>query len=325
MHLVSNKYKQFWVFIIKLIFVFGAGYYIYQRVFYNTVLPVEILMNQIKVFLLQEYWIVPVLLFFTLLNWFFEVLRWKSLVQSLQEISFVDALEQSLSAHTLSIVTPFKTGEYVGKSLFFEKKIRKKVILLNLVGNLTQLAVTFLFGIIGLTFFLTYFEVSIPYYKVRRLFYFFGVLIASFFIGKRALKKTKWNYYKKAYSFYKDISLASKINVLLFSVLRYLIFSHQFYFLLLLFGIDVAYSTAIFLIFSMYFIATILPVMSLLDFVIKGGIAIYLFTFVGADELKILLVSTLMWLLNFVLPALIGAVYILFYQGENKPLVSSEN
>ena len=329
MNSVSRKYKQFWFFIIKLSFIFGAGYYIYKRVFYNTVLPIEVLTAQIKIFLLQDYWIVSVLLFFTLLNWFFEVLKWQILVQSLQEISFVTALKQSLSAHTLSIITPFKSGEYVGKSLFFEKRKRKKIILLNLVGNLAQLTVTLFFGILGLVFFFTHFEVPIPYYKVRRLVYIFGSVIAFFIIGNQVLKNSKWSYYQKVYVFYKEIVVSSKVNVLFFSVLRYFIFSHQFYFLVLLFGIEVTYSTAMFLIFSMYFIATILPVMSLLDFVIKGSIAIYLFTFVGADELKILLVSTLMWLLNFVFPAVIGAIYILFYKNKNtniaKPLVTCQN
>ncbi len=326
---VSRKYKQFWFFIIKLSFIIGAGYYIYKRTFYNTAISIEVLTNQVKTFLFKDYWIVPMLLFFTLLNWFFEVLKWQSLVQNLHKISFVTALKQSLSAHTLSIVTPFKSGEYVGKALFFEKKIRKKIILLNLVGNLAQLGATLFFGIVGLAFFLTHFEVPIPYYKVRRLVYLVGSIITFFIIGNQALKKTRWSYYQKAYAFYKGIAISSKVNVLLFSVLRYIIFSHQFYLLLLLFGINVTYSTAMFLIFSMYFIATILPVMSLLDFVIKGSIAIYLFTFVGSDELKILLVSTLMWLLNFVFPAVIGAVYILFYQNKHiniaKPLVTFQN
>jgi len=310
---ISYKYKKFWYFIIKLSLVFGVGYFIYQRVFENSKLPITALLKQTKANLLQENWVIPVLLVFTLINWLLEITKWQTLVNSLENISFLTATKQSLASHTLSIITPFKSGEYVGKSLYFSKGKRKKIFLLKLIGNLAQLLATAVFGIAGLVFFFTYFDIPIQLYKLRRFAYIVALLIAAVFMGRNGINK-KGGYYEKAFIFLKEITVKTKLKVTLLSFLRYLVFSHQFYFLLLLFGIEIDYFTALFLIFSMYFIATMLPVISLFDFVIKGGIGIYLFTFVGVGEVVILTISMLMWLLNFVLPAIIGVYFVIVYK-----------
>ena len=47
------------------------------------------------------------------------------------------------------------------------------------------------------------------------------------------------------------------------------------------------------------------------DVVVKGGLAIYLFDLAGVNNLTVLCVTTLMWLLNFVLPSVFGSYYVL--------------
>ncbi len=188
---VSYKYKKFWYFIIKLSIVFGVGYFIYQRIFENSKLPITELFKQTKTNLLQENWVIPVLLLFTIINWFLEIIKWQTLVNSFENISFFTATKQSLASHTLSIITPFKTGEYVGKSLYFLKAKRKKIVLLSLIGNIVQLLVTFIFGIAGLVFFFTYFDAPIRLYKLRRFAYIVALLIAAVFMGRNGINFNK--------------------------------------------------------------------------------------------------------------------------------------
>jgi len=318
MYRISYKYKQFWFLLIKLSIVFGAGYFIYTRVFYNAQLPLKALVTQLNTYVIKELWVVSVLLFLTLLNWILEIFKWQNLVNTSLEISFLTAAKQSLSSHTLSIITPFKSGEYMGKSFYFPKKEAKKILLLNLIGNLTQLLVTIVFGSIGLFFFITHFDITISPHRLRRLAYFIAMGIAFLFVGKQAFSYKRGYRYQKMFAFLKKISLQIRLEVLFLSLLRYFVFSYQFYFLLLAFEVEVPYTTAMFLIFTLYFIASVLPVMSLFDFVIKGSVAIYLFAFIGADELKILSISMLMWGLNFVLPALIGSYYVFVFSTEKK-------
>ena len=112
-------------------------------------------------------------------------------------------------------------------------------------------------------------------------------------------------------TFLKNLSVKTHVTVFSLSVLRYLVFSFQFYFLLHMFGVNVSYYNAMIVITSMYVLASIIPSIFIFDVVIKGSVAVYLFSIVGVNELSTLYIVTIMWLLNFVLPSVFGSYYVL--------------
>lgn len=313
-----KQYKQFWFLLIKFSIVFGAGFFIYKRLDSNELWQSEALFNQLKSLFSSHSIALFLLLIMTLINWFFEIIKWHTLVNSVQDITFYQAFIQSLSSHTLSLITPFKAGEYGGKVLYFPKYLRNKVLGLNLVGNFTQLLITLIFGILGLVYFFSHFNIPINPHKIRRIGYFIAFGILAVFSGQK-LKRN--SYYQRIFSFFRNLKQTLKYKVLFFSLIRYLVFSHQFYLLLVVFGTDITYLTAMMLIFSMYFLATMLPVISLFDFIIKGSIAIYLFSFVPVNEMTILLISTILWLLNFALPAIVGSYFVLIFKPKFAPTI----
>ena len=317
MYNISLKYKQFWFFLLKLSIVTGAFVFVYRQTVLEDALSLEQLTRALKVHLLGNKWIVPSLLFLSLLNWLLEIYKWQVLVHPLRSISFKTAAVQSLSAHTLAILTPFKAGEYAGKAVYYPKNIRTKILLLSFIGNLAQLVVTVFFGIIGVLYFVRTYHIQVYPVKIRFIaallaMLLFGVLVKNAKIpyGK------KGSYLQRAWLFFNKTSRKIKGKVLGISTFRYLIFSHQFYYLLFLFHAPISYESAMMLIFSMYLLATFFPVMNLFDFVIKGSVAIYLFTFAGIDEVLIMTLTTLMWILNFALPALLGAYFVLVFKRE---------
>jgi hypothetical protein len=68
----------------------------------------------------------------------------------------------------------------------------------------------------------------------------------------------------------------------------------------------------------MYFLVSVIPTFFIFDVVIRGGVAVWLFSFLGVPELVILSTVLAMWLLNFVLPALFGSFFVLTYQPATK-------
>lgn len=110
--------------------------------------------------------------------------------------------------------------------------------------------------------------------------------------------------------------ITKKLNVLIFglSLLRYVIFSHQFYFLLIVFDVEISYWLALQAIAGMYLISSMIPMLSLFDFVVKGSVAVTIFSLLGVSPLIILTITTLMWILNFVLPAILGSYYVLTFK-----------
>jgi hypothetical protein len=115
-------------------------------------------------------------------------------------------------------------------------------------------------------------------------------------------------------SFIKNIGFKAHITTLSLSLIRYLIFSFQFYYFLTMFGVDVDYTKAMAIITSMYFLASILPSISIFDVVLKGSVALFLFGYADVNELTILTIITLMWLLNFVIPSVFGSYFVLNFK-----------
>lgn len=310
MYIILHKYKAFLILLLKLTLVFGAFYFIYQKLVTNQLLTVEQLKNEFSTLFLNNGWLLILLLLFTDVNWLLEIVKWKTLVSIEKKITFFEVFEQSFASLTASIITPNRIGEYGAKALFFESQKRKNILGLNLIGNLSQLAVTVFFGCIGIGYFLINHSVEIP--KINGLNSLFLVLLLLILIYFR--KKIKLIIVRL---FLNKISKKTYITVLILAVLRYLVFSHQFYFFLILLNIEINYFTALPLIFSMYFIASVLPSLTIFDWAIKGSIAIFLFSFVNINELTIVTITTLMYVLNFAIPALLGSIFVLNFKPLN--------
>ena len=309
---LPHKTKQFFFLLIKLSIVFGATYFIYKKLASNEYLDFDVFVSFLlknNVFSLKN---IVFLLFLSAFNWFFEILKWRNLVSSIKNISFFDALKQSLSALTASLFTPNRIGDYAAKVAYYKKPLRKRILLLNLLSNMAQMTITVLFGCIGFFLFTKKYDVDISYIRATR-FIIIVIVIGFFTLFGVKQKKYKIRGFNmsKIVDFVKTLPTKVHLNTIGFSLIRYIIFSFQFYYLLTLFGVDVYYSNAMIVITSMYLLASIIPTLSIFDIVVKGSVALYFFDIVGVNNLTVLSIIMLMWILNFVLPALIGSFFVL--------------
>ena len=315
---VPYKTKQFFFVLIKLSIVVGAFYFIYSKIAKNESLEFSTFLsflNENNVFSTKNISILILLSFF---NWFFEILKWQYLVVTLKHISFRSALEQSLGGLTASLITPNRIGDYGAKAIYFTKKLRTKIVLLNLLGNMAQMTVTTLFGLVGLFFFLNAYSIDINFYKITRFASIILIIgLLALFGMKQKRFKIKGFSFTAILTFIKSISLKTHSLNLALSFIRYLIFSFQFYYLLIAFGVDISYANAMMVITSMYLLASIVPTISIFDVVVKGSIAVFLFGYLHISELTILSITTTMWLLNFVIPSITGSYFVLNFKLTN--------
>jgi len=300
---ISYKAKQFGVFIIKLLIVIAAFYFIYDQLAYNNKLNWERFL--VLYHKNQSFAGILFLLLFSFLNRYFEILKWQNLAQVVRIISIYEATKQVLAALTLGVFTPVGIGEYAGKALYFKKKDTKKIIFLNLICNGIQIIATGFFGILGMLF-LGYWHWSIGILVVTILF-----LLVSYFTKSVAIK---------GYSIENFIERNNKIpkkihrkNILL-GICRYLVFSHQYYFLFLAFDVELSYVTLMATVTTVYFLASVIPSFQFLDFALKGSLAIYFFGLLGVNEWVVVFVTTLMWFLNVVLPVIVGSYFVLVFK-----------
>ena len=73
-----------------------------------------------------------------------------------------------------------------------------------------------------------------------------------------------------------------------------------------------------FLVFAMYLIASTIPSLPMFDWLIKGSVAVFVFGLIGVNELVIVSITSIMWLLNFALPAVIGSYFVINFRFISK-------
>lgn len=311
---VSSKAKQYLLAAAKVLVLAVCFGYIFYKLKNNPALEFDNFKN--AVFSKGAVSFYSLFFFLTLAaaNWFFEILKWQTLVSTFEKIDFKTALKQSLASLTVSLATPNRIGEYGAKALFFESRKRKKILLLNFFSGGMQMLATVLFGSFGLLYLFQNFNISL---SVTSLSYFLIVAILLFSVAYYFKEKElllKGFSIANVIDFFRKISFRVKFKVFLFSVFRYVIFSSMFYGLLLFFGGNIAFSEAMPLIFAMYFLVSILPTLFIFDVVIRGGVAVWVFSFADISELTILSSVLAMWIFNFVIPSLLGSLFVLTYQ-----------
>lgn len=309
------KTKQFFAVLIKLSIVVGAFYFIYGKISNNNDLSRA---DFFKILSEIDLFSIKTLVFLTILtcfNWFFEILKWQNLVSMVETISLKAAMKQALMGGTASLITPNRLGEYGAKALCFPSKFRKKIVLLNLVGHLMQMSTTLLFGCVGLIYFNELYPLTVPPKTAARLI---AALVAALFLFKKGIQqkhiKLKGNPLTKIVQFLFFMPKAIVFKCVFYSVVRYLFFSFQFYYLIRLFNYKLGYLEAMVGITTVYLLASLIPSFVILDVVIKGSVAVFVFSFLGIETLHILSIVTVMWFLNFAIPSIIGSYYVLAFK-----------
>ena len=307
------KTKQFFWLLIKLAIVFGCGFFIYGKLVENNDLSFSrfwYILTKNNIFSLKN---VTLLIIFTFVNHFIEIIKWKNLASFSNKINLKKATTQCLASLTASLITPNRIGEYGVKALYFDKPYRKQIVGLNLIGNFYQMFVTIIFGFFGFGVFVWQYNVNIDYHRIFKGLLLGFFIVSAFFFGAKNFNYKGYGV-KNVKNFINKIPLKLNIKTAFYSFIRYAIFSHQFFFLFIIFKINISYLDAITAITTVYFIASIVPMLSLFDVVLKGTIAVWIFSFLGIEPIIILSITTLMWILNFVIPATIGSYFVLTFK-----------
>lgn len=258
-----------------------------------------------------------ILLLFTLtlfscLNWITEAFKWHILINQLTNNTWKSSFKESFMAHAIGIFTPNKVGDHFGKLLFHPTQKKKDIIQLSLVQHLAQLLTTLFFGVIGTLVITRYVSEVItfpPYFIMLSGFLLFVVIVI---VG------LNYQSFKSKLKQINLVSIEKHKDILVLSVIKYLIFSHLFIATLYLLGAELPYVQMLVGVWCMYFVSSIIPTFMVTDLIVKSGVAVFIFSAFGVNESILVISSLLMWLFNFVLPALLGNFYLLQRKSVNK-------
>lgn len=308
MKLLPYKTKQYLFVLLKVAIIVMAIYVVYNRLTATDLT-------------LQNFWktaddhnflsisTILVIILFSVTNWILEILKWKCLAAAIRPLSFKEAMHQTLGAQTLAMITPGRLGEYGAKALFFPVEDRKKVVKLTFYHNMHQLAITVCLGVLGLCYLGKYSWAAVV----------IGLCAISY-TGSVVLKKRVVKRYslQQLWDAYLNLPKPTRNTNIVFSVARYLVFAHQYYLMLLIFGVQLHYVILMSIVAAVYLFASLLPVISLLDVVVKTGVAVYLLGLYHVPVREVLAVNLVMWLGNIAAPGLLGTYAVMRYNLKQK-------
>ena len=88
------------------------------------------------------------------LNWGIETVKWKFLIQKIEQLSFFKTFSAVMGGVAVSSFTPNRVGEFAGRMLFLKNKLDTRVVALTVIGSMSQLLMTFFMGLYGFFLFL---------------------------------------------------------------------------------------------------------------------------------------------------------------------------
>ena len=308
--------------IIKIGVVFFALFFLYEQLTSKTSFA-EFNVNHIFQQLEQNVSLIVLVIFMMFLNWFLESLKWRFLISRIEKISIMRSIRAVFSGITVSTFTPNRIGEYAGRVFCLEKADRIQGVLITIIGSMAQLVVTIIFGLAGILllpnlmpeFDLLLSEFIFAYPIMLFIIILLNVLLVTLFLNASVfsvvLSKIKllksFAKYNEVFAFYNYSDL---LEVLLYSIARYAVFTTQFFILLQVFDIDVSYIDSMILITTMLFIVSIIPSIAITEIGVRGSVALFLFSLVSGNTIGILSSTFVMWVINLLLPALIGTIFI---------------
>ena len=326
----NNKYANI---IIRVLIVFATYYFLYRELFAGEKLSIVLDVFYSGKESNRNIWLyLIIILLLSPVNWGLETKKWQFLINKIEKISFRKASEAVYSGISVSLFTPNRTGEWFGRIFILEKANHIRSIIVTVLSGMGQLFTTIITGIVATVIFIKLYFIDT--YGYSDLFFFslvsFGLLIIVFslliFFNINILPITIHKIFKKSYkkinhyvSVVSEYSHKELLTVLLLSFVRFMTFSLQLYLALRMFSVDIPFFHGLLLIIVFYFVMTVIPTITLAELGIRGLVSIYLFqlyfqTFEPANppppEINIVAASYLVWIVNLVIPAIAGTLFV---------------
>ena len=291
---IGNKLIGFILFVICAIAI------------YNKVLQNENL-NQygadLKVQLAKIHWSAWLLMgCLLILNYTIEAIKWKLVIASTNTFNTIQALRAVLVGQAFSFFTPARSGDYVGRTLFLAPGTKLKGITQMAWASYAQIIMTICFGCFALFW-------NLPFLPWLKWVAPIGAIIALFlFFYNQPLKGwlSKINLLQ--------IDTALKWRLLALAMARYCVYLMQYNWAAEMLSIPVGWVDLSIAIMALLFFLSMIPAISLTDLVIRGQLFLLLMAPFYQNDIMLIALTTLIWIVNFLIPSILGAILLLGFR-----------
>lgn len=249
------------------------------------------------------------------INTSLEGYKWYLLTSSVEPINYYRAFSSYLAGVAFSIVTPNRIGEYPGRILYLGRSDTFRYINVSILGVVAQLSTVYIFGLAGLI----YYNIAFPSYLPKLALaacMVVNLLAAVIYwrfeswlpvLGKTRLFRRLATYGKLL----NKVTAKRQLAILGISVLRFAIFTAQYLFLLRWMNVIMPLSEGFCMAALFFWVMAVIPSVTLTELGVRSEVSIYLFQHFSTNTLGILAATTGIWLLNLIVPSIVGSILIL--------------
>lgn len=248
------------------------------------------------------------LIILMMVNWLLEAIKWKWLIHEIEEISTLQSVKAILNGLAYGLFTPFRVGDIFTRIFHMKSEVRRNALGSVFVCRSAQLVSTVIMGVIGAGWLYSDRSAGCSWVLLVILpiaiWIHYNVKLLTPIISKFNILSPYLSYVNVM----SDYSTSDYTNALIISMLRYIVIIVQYGLMFAFFGIEIS-ATLLFIGVSLtLLLKSILPIVSIVgDFGVREIVAIYVFATFEYSANQILLVTISIWLLNIVLPSIIGA------------------
>lgn len=305
---------------IKILIVLAGCWVIYVKIIDNQ--NITEMWDSVKLSFSSPKNILLMALAFLLMpvNMAFETRKWQKSVLPVEKVPFRKAFTAIFTGVTAGMMFPNRTGDFLGRIFILEKGNRIKAAMLTFVGNIAQMLVTVTLGCFAWIFFckgvIQFYAgaFSLIILTLGFLFYF-NIRILIYF--KRLIPK-KWRPRVEKYmEIFGSFSKKDLARILLLAIAKYLVYSFQFALLIWAFDVPLNYFEAMIPIMFTYLLMTVIPFITITEIAVRGSVCIFVFEkwlsikgISTAFSMMVFSASTMLWLYNLAIPAIIGLFFI---------------
>ena len=244
------------------------------------------------------------------LNVVAEAGKWRLLLSKTEPMTIWGAQRQVYYGYVGAFITPYHAGDYPARAMLLkDKRNFSAAVGVGLVGSIALLVVELMFGIPATWLFISY-NPNIPmqYFAVA---FIVLVLMLSFlphvvrYLSRREWRNTQMRQLSAALS---HMSYPLFMKTIAWSMLRYGIWAIQLALALHFCGVDMTWVQYMIAIPFYYMVVAISPSLPALNIAIRGSWSLIIFGVFSQNTAGIALAVVLIWLINTVLPMLVGSI-----------------
>ena len=256
-----------------------------------------------------------------IVNWSIEAVKWKISVSEIQKVSFTKSLRAVLSGVSFSVSTPNRVGEYLGRVLYMDDGNRLKTISVTIVGSISQLIVTIFMGLTGLVILRPYIQddhVISSIWLSMIIYAGLGVLLFLTLFYFRLSWLIKWvdrlpGMKRFAYlvKVLEGFNATLLLRILSLSLFRFIVFIIQYYLLFRLFDVEVSWWQTFWSVSVSFLVMAAIPTFAIAELGLKGKVSLIFTGLFSANKAGIIFTTAGIWVINLIIPAIIGSLMIL--------------